>query len=70
MRTADTMEMASSERCTKCQRKVGLVGIKCRCGGTFCSAHRYTNEHACPVDYKTLERPDLPRVVPNKIEKL
>jgi hypothetical protein len=30
-----------ANRCTQCSRKVGLTGFGCRCGGTFCSAHRY-----------------------------
>ena len=28
-------------RCLKCNKKVGLTGFPCRCGGLFCSLHRY-----------------------------
>ena len=31
-----------TNRCSQCSRKVGLTGFGCRCGGTFCSAHRST----------------------------
>jgi predicted nucleic acid binding AN1-type Zn finger protein len=29
-----------------------LSGFDCRCGGQFCSLHRYANEHDCTFDYK------------------
>ena len=28
-------------RCLKCNKKVGLTGFPCRCGGLYCSLHRY-----------------------------
>jgi predicted nucleic acid binding AN1-type Zn finger protein len=31
---------------------VVYVGFDCRCGGQFCSLHRYANEHHCTFDYK------------------
>ncbi|CAF0943634.1 unnamed protein product [Adineta steineri] len=41
-------------RCTweTCNKKLGLTGFDCRCGGQFCSLHRYANEHNCTFDYK------------------
>jgi len=35
-----------------CNKKLGLTGFDCRCGGQFCSLHRYANEHNCTFDYK------------------
>ena len=29
-----------TNRCAQCSKKVGLTGFGCRCGGTFCPAHR------------------------------
>merc|ERR1719318_1395017 len=29
-------------RCLSCKKKVGLTGFTCRCGGLFCSIHRYS----------------------------
>ncbi|XP_044447346.1 zinc finger A20 and AN1 domain-containing stress-associated protein 12, partial [Triticum aestivum] len=37
-------------RCMACKKKVGLLGFACRCGGTFCSLHRYVDGHACDFD--------------------
>jgi len=39
-------------RCWKCNRKVGITGIECRCGYTFCGKDRYASEHDCPYDFK------------------
>ncbi|KAH9611960.1 hypothetical protein KSS87_007883, partial [Heliosperma pusillum] len=39
-------------RCTSCQKRVGLTGFSCRCGNLFCSAHRYSDKHECPFDYR------------------
>ena len=40
-------------RCVSCKKKVGLLGFHCRCGGTFCEKHRYSDKHDCSFDYKT-----------------
>ncbi|XP_020588139.1 zinc finger A20 and AN1 domain-containing stress-associated protein 2-like [Phalaenopsis equestris] len=41
-------------RCSKCDRKVGLVmaAIKCRCNSIFCAAHRLPEQHDCTFDYR------------------
>jgi len=39
-------------RCGVCKKKIGLTGFECRCGGLFCSMHRYADVHACTFDYK------------------
>ena len=61
-------------RCTSCNKKVGLLGFVCRCGGTFCSLHRYTDEHACDFDFRTAGREQIakknPLVVAPKINKI
>jgi hypothetical protein len=31
---------------------MGLVQFSCRCGGTFCMAHRSDVDHKCVFDYK------------------
>ena len=41
-------------RCFVCKKKVGLTGFTCRCGGLFCSIHRYTDKHECTFDYKVI----------------
>ncbi|KAH7537918.1 hypothetical protein FEM48_Zijuj03G0143800 [Ziziphus jujuba var. spinosa] len=57
--TTQSSESVSScvkNRCKSCNRKVGLMGFRCRCGGLFCGKHRYAEEHSCEADYKTKER--------------
>ncbi|VAI51793.1 unnamed protein product [Triticum turgidum subsp. durum] len=59
-------------RCMACKKKVGLLGFACRCGGTFCSLHRYVDGHACDFDYKKAGREKIaqqnPLVVAPKIQ--
>jgi predicted nucleic acid binding AN1-type Zn finger protein len=63
-----------TSRCWGCKKKVGLLGIKCRCGFTFCGTHRYPECHNCEFDYKTMGKEILkvqnPVVVAPKIVKL
>lgn len=61
-------------RCRICRKKVGLTGFQCRCGGLFCSLHRYSNEHDCTFDYKEMGAQEIrknnPVVVGDKIQKI
>jgi len=61
-------------RCTKCRVNVGVIGFPCRCGGIFCSVHRYANEHSCGFDYKEHGAEEIrknnPQVVGEKIQKI
>jgi len=58
-------------RCECCNKKVGLLGFKCRCEKTFCGVHRHATEHSCTFDFKTLDRRILaeqnPLVVSDKL---
>ncbi|KAF7007089.1 hypothetical protein CFC21_022062 [Triticum aestivum] len=62
---------AAPTRCMACKKKVGLLGFACRCGGTFCSLHRYVDGHACGFDYKKVGREQIaqqnPLVAPSKL---
>nr|CAD1822442.1 unnamed protein product [Ananas comosus var. bracteatus] len=64
----------AANRCFMCRKKVGLTGFKCRCGGTFCSAHRFYETHQCSFDYKTVGREAIakenPVVKAEKIKKI
>ena len=62
-------------RCSFCNKKVGFLGIECRCGSMFCSLHRYPEQHECTFDFKTHDRNTLKESVVGggefqKIEKL
>jgi len=61
-------------RCLNCKKKVGLTGFTCRCGGLFCSIHRYSDKHVCTFDYKELGAEEIrksnPVVVASKVQKI
>merc|ERR1719414_1669145 len=61
-------------KCLSCKKKVGLTGFICRCGGMFCSIHRYSDKHACAFDYKALGAEEIsknnPTVVAEKVAKI
>ena len=46
-------------RCLSCRKKVGLTFFACRCGGIFCSLHRYSDKHECDFDYNALARAEI-----------
>ncbi|CAD7940639.1 unnamed protein product [Amoebophrya sp. A120] len=52
-------------RCRVCNKRVGLTGFSCPCGGLFCSKHRYggdvddDNTHLCDYDHKTQGKKQL-----------
>lgn len=61
-------------RCIVCNKKLGLTGFTCRCGGLFCSIHRYADGHECGYDYKTEAKNAIrkanPKVDGEKIAKI
>ncbi|XP_037727301.1 AN1-type zinc finger protein 6 [Drosophila subpulchrella] len=66
---------APKKRCDKCGKKLGLTGgFPCRCGGTYCAVHRYSDRHECSFDYREMGateiRRDNPVVVASKLRKL
>ncbi|CAM0876773.1 unnamed protein product [Alopecurus aequalis] len=69
--TSAKQPTAAKNRCATCRKKVGLLGFRCRCEGTFCSVHRYSEKHDCGFDYKTAGREKIakhnPLVVADKI---
>lgn len=52
-------------RCTKCNCKIGLLGIKCRCDYSFCSKCIPSNVHNCTFDYKQMQKDDLTKNLKN-----
>ncbi|XP_068651126.1 zinc finger A20 and AN1 domain-containing stress-associated protein 1-like [Aristolochia californica] len=66
--------VAVKNRCFTCSKRVGVVGFSCRCGSTFCSVHRYPEEHDCEFDFKTVGRREIakanPVVVKDKLERI
>jgi predicted nucleic acid binding AN1-type Zn finger protein len=60
-----------SNRCELCNKKVSLLGLKCRCNGLFCNSHRHSDAHDCTFDYKGAGKELLkkanPLVIPSKL---
>ncbi|CAN6244538.1 unnamed protein product [Urochloa humidicola] len=54
----------ASGRCASCRKRVGLTGFPCRCGATFCGAHRYPERHACAFDFRAAGRDAIARANP------
>ncbi|KAK8609232.1 hypothetical protein V6N13_025538 [Hibiscus sabdariffa] len=61
-------------RCTACHKRVGLTGFNCRCGNIFCAAHRYSDRHNCPFDYRTAAQDAIAKANPvvraEKLDKI
>jgi len=73
--TRELLLPPKQNRCDKCGKKFGLTGgFPCRCGGTYCAFHRYSDRHDCNFDYREMGasqiRRDNPLVVPEKLRKL
>ncbi|KAF2605056.1 hypothetical protein F2Q70_00026940 [Brassica cretica] len=72
--TATEQQQKRPNRCTTCRKRVGLTGFKCRCGTTFCGAHRYPEVHGCTFDFKSAGREEIakanPLVKAGKLQKI
>ncbi|KAI0487875.1 hypothetical protein KFK09_027698 [Dendrobium nobile] len=73
----ETVEMLGKKpanRCGSCNKRVGLMGFKCRCGNVFCSLHLYSEKHNCVFDYKGAGQDAIakanPVVKPDKVDKI
>jgi AN1-type zinc finger protein 5/6 len=65
----------NTQKCWKCNKRVGLLGFKCKCDYVFCSNHRLSHAHQCIVDYQNLARGELETrlgeaIIPKKLERL
>lgn len=62
----------SAEHCASCNKKLGLINaFTCRCEKTFCSRHRFFDQHNCPFDIKKEAQRRLregnPKITPKKL---
>lgn len=68
------MKKEGPNRCTTCSKRVGLTGFNCRCGNLFCAAHRYSDKHDCPFDYRTTAQDAIAKANPvvraEKLDKI
>lgn len=74
--TAAATSGSSWSRCARegCRKKLGLSGIDCKCGKTFCTGHRMPLDHDCTFDFKKLHSAKLtkqnPLVSKSKFEQI
>lgn len=70
----DKDKKPKKNRCHTCKKKVGLTGFPCRCGGLYCSIHRYSDKHQCQFNYKEMAQEHIrkhnPVIVAEKIQKI
>ena len=61
-------------RCFKCNKRVGLLGVECKCCLVFCNLHRMPESHECQIDYRKLGKEKLSKeqilVAPSKITEI
>ena len=62
-------QIFKNNRCDLCNKKYGLIPFQCKCGGKFCTEHRYSFMHCCDFDHSSFERSKiyLQKVVQDKI---
>lgn len=67
-------DKVKKKRCDVCKKRVGLTGFDCRCGGHYCSLHRYSDTHSCGFDYRELAQTEIrrqnPVVAAEKVKKI
>ncbi|KAJ0265534.1 hypothetical protein HA466_0018040 [Hirschfeldia incana] len=57
-------QTSAKTRCLSCNKKVGLMGFKCKCGSTFCGDHRYPGNHECEFDFRGQGRDAISKANP------
>ncbi|GAB65214.1 zinc finger protein [Plasmodium cynomolgi strain B] len=72
--SSNVNESEDKKKCFFCCKRIGLLGIKCRCNHYFCSLHRYADAHNCTFDYKNYHKQQLiknnVKVVADKVKKI
>jgi hypothetical protein len=44
--------MTKTDRCEYCKKKIGILGLKCKCNKLLCVSHLQAELHDCSYDYK------------------
>jgi len=69
-RQAPRLKQKNKKRCWTCRRKVGTLGIDCRCGFIFCGEHRYADAHSCKFDHRQFQKDKLRGQNPALVKKM
>ncbi len=64
-----------STRCNKCNKKLGLMAYRCRCGKELCVTHLPSEEHECDFNYREQQKEELRKALDttdlrSKMEKI
>ncbi len=51
-------EKQITNKCRMCNKKTGILGFSCQCGGNFCALHRHLETHNC-TEYNTIKNKSL-----------
>ncbi len=52
-------ESLAKPRCEACAKKVGLMGLYCKCGKLFCVSHLQAEQHSCTYDFQIEGKKEL-----------
>ena len=50
-------------RCDFCKKKVGIMGLHCKCNKLFCVSHLQAEIHNCTYDYKKEGQDNLKKIM-------
>jgi len=68
----ETSKQININKCTNCNKKLGLLPAQCKCKNMYCSMH--IHKHDCTFDYKANQRKKLEennkQVIAEKINKI
>lgn len=79
IKTLNTIEEKSMEkpkmRCGTCRKKLTVsTFMDCKCGGIYCSEHRYADKHECKFNHKAVQQQNLAKTLiklsSNKLEQI
>jgi predicted nucleic acid binding AN1-type Zn finger protein len=68
-------KQADHSKCYACKKKIGLLGIRCKCCDcSYCNGHRLPEDHKCEGNFvemaKEVIKKNNPTVAAQKIEKI
>ncbi len=46
-------------RCSSCNKKIGILYFDCKCNKIFCELHRFPFEHECTYNWKKKNNDEL-----------
>lgn len=72
VKTVERIAESQSQSCAFCNKKIKFISaFVCRCQKSFCSRHRFFDQHGCTFDYKNEVKNKLmennPKIAPKKI---